>query len=324
MKTLYITIIAIVFIMMNTGCSVSSRPDNLNVQDRAADQEVQNINLTLDDVFGEHNPWMFAGWGGMRTQQEWFLISMWSGYRMKLLDKSLAYFYGLYNRLPYDWNEIENSDFYPIRPINPFDGNSIVYDSPFESATDLNHVPIEASDDLWVLHYNRPMIPDGHWESLTWTASLSEDEVWFSTHKEESQKYPGKTALMGYMFANMLESLVWNYQTRRAKMPETREELLDGLWQVTESWAENLDDIDSFAPGGFLFGSDPERHYVVARWSDYEGVVYYDIWEWEVWETEGWTNVPGAGESHDNRWPVNTPNNSYVPPIILWQCMLPR
>lgn len=300
------------------------KPSNLSGPpgSSGADLESRHAALTLEDVFGPHNPKMIGGWGGERTKEAWFLRCVRSPQRLDLLSTALDFFYAQNGSYPSDWDALEESGLYPIRPLDPIDGKAIVYGVAPESSDDFHRLTIETSYEDWSITGRLPEFPEGTWCEHTWEFEPCEGPC-RTLIEQDVFRFPTPVALRGFMLAKILEHILWDYEHRRALMPAGAEEMLDGLWYVAEDWAAHDPAADAAQPGGFLFGVDSAEGLSVAIWHDETGKRYAEGWIWDPWPS-GWEKPPRAGEQEGHHglpsWdPIP---DDFTPETVLWSCSL--
>ena len=313
---------ALVALLLVASCEQSNTNLGMPPQDHAADLQTQDLGLTLDDVFGDHNPKMIGGWGGENTREEWFLRCVWSPHRIDMLENGLRYFYALHGRFPFDWNELEDSGMFPIRPLDPIDGGSINYGIAPTSTDDFHNMLVEPSAAGWFATGMTPLFPDGNWIEAEWEM-INYGEFFSDVMHQRAERYPNAVAMAGASLADALERVLHDRISRRNLMPESSEELLDGLWIVHHEWAVHDPGIDLMQPGTFVFGIDETQLLAVAAWRDDLGVWYTRAWRWDPWP-EGWDRPPQPyGEVGLDGIPWHGPHEGYVPETMLWSCSLP-
>lgn len=277
--------------------------------------------VNYDDYFGDHNPKLIGAWGGERTHDSWFIQCVQSKTRVNLLRDSLEFFYALNLEFPSSMDDLDSSGFYPIRPLDPINYEPISYGSALESDTDFNNVTLNTSDSHWTITGNTPRFPDGTWYEYTWDYEHP-DGPWFDIAMQRSSDYRNPIAMRGAMLSNALAYIMWNFENRRAELPENNDELLDGLWYVHDEWAEYSEDIEIFDPGTFVFGLYPSELKSAAVWTDPYGNIYREAWTWDPWPS-GWTEIPSVEERpgiHGS--PCDPPDDTEGPEIVLWKCSL--
>ena len=280
------------------------------------------VALTLDDVFGAHNPKMIGGWGGMKTHETWFLRRVRDYNRFNLLQNGLNYMYAQFGQFPSSWEQLDEAGFFPIRSLDPINGSQIDFQSQPTSDDDFIHVWTEAGSNGWSIDGQTPMYPDGEWMSHTWDFNPPTEEMGMEIADYRTRTYPNPTAMKGAMFADALESVLFDYAHRRALMPVSSEDMLDGLWVIANDWAANDPDIDPNALGGFLFGIDESELLSIAVWYDDQGNRYSSAWKWDPWP-DGWEHVPVAGESAGYEGlPWTDYPEDFTPATVLWTCSL--
>jgi len=295
---------------------VSSSPDE-TVPDLAA----RSASLTLDDVFGDHNPRMIGGWGGEKTHQDWFLRCVRSGDRLELLSIGLKYYYALNDRYPENLAELNSAGFVHFAALDPISQAVIKYDTPPTNDTDFINMVLDTSSEPWHLTGQIPIFPEGTWQSYTWDIA-GIDESTRNVINSLGENYSNPVAMKGAYMAWAFEHMLWDYEHRRATMPNTGEELLDGLWEVYNSSITDDPAVDISNPGAFIFGIDTQEQLSVAIWNDLEGNSYILSWTWDPWP-HGWDHVPTAGENIGHHGiPWEPPSDDFVPGSILWSCYL--
>jgi len=279
----------------------------------------------MADVAGENNPHMIMIWDVERTKQPWFLRQQRSGQRTLCLNLALESFYSLRARYPESWLELEETGFYPIRPLDPVTGEEIQYGSDPTSADDFINLNIFASADGWQVTGRHPSGSTGTWEEYT-RDFYARPEIKDGL-AEYGVRYPNESAMRGYVLAYTLSGMVMDYQIRRNQTPTTSEELFDGLWTLSQDWASNDPSLDPWLPGTFVFGYDLDRMYFAAVWRDEYGTVYSLVDAYSSWPEEGWQTVPTHEEYMERAEVVNSRaparvDEDYIPPNILWTCSL--
>jgi len=317
------TTIAGVMLLIFLGlASCNSHDDNLAPMPNSDAQSTPDraASLTLDDVFGEHNPKMIGGWGGMKTHEEWFLRRVRDYNRFNLLQNGLSYWYAQYGQFPSSWEQLDEAGFFPIRPLDPISGSQINFHSQPTSDDDFIHVWSAAGYAGWSIDGRTPMYPDGEWISHTWDFNPPTDEMGLEIADYRAQMYPNAIAMKGAMFADALESVLFDYAHRRALMPASSDEMLDGLWVVANDRAANNPAVDPDEPGGFLFGIDESEMLSIAVWYDDQGNKYSLAWKWNPWP-DGWEDIPKAGESEGYEGlPWTAYPEDFIPATVLWTC----
>ena len=313
-----------VFLLLVVSCSrpgLNDRPP-VDIANQQPIVRAVETGLTLDDVFGDHNPKMIGGWGGLKTHESWFLRCVRTHWNLDLMQLGLDYYYALNSRYPTSWTELSRAGFCPIIPLDPITGESINYDRPPRSDDDCASFNIEAGETQWLVHGIAIRFPTGEYYPYTWAWELPEDS-WLEVADYRRGEYPNSVSMRGAMLSDILEAILQDYENRRALIPNTSEELLDGLWEVHDPWAMNSGLTDFSQPGSFVFGVDPEQQLSAAIWRDNLGSRKYMCWRWDPWPS-GWTSVPQPGETdgmHGEPWGQEI-EEGYVPPIMLWSCML--
>lgn len=320
----FVIAVAVVFWLLSMGCArqgTGSTPAGDETTESGL--RSQSAPISWDDVFGEHNPKMIGGVGGELTKQPWYLYLTWSGNRVTTLYIALQLYYSQHETFPASWEAFEESGFFVIRSLDPIDGQPINYGVAPTAADDFHNIALTPSADRWLLDGRRP-VPPGEWADVHWEFPHPDDPAFDTMIEKWRTDYPTPTALKGALLAETFHYLLFNYESRRAAMPTSAEDLLDGLWTVGESWAANNPDIDPSQPGTFVFGHDEDRLTSTALWHDLDGTRYILRWRWEPWPT-GWKELPTPDQRegmHGIPWPYKPPEEGYVPPTVLWTCSL--
>ena len=180
---------------------------------------------------------------------------------------------------------------------------------------------VEATSAKWVITGQALRFPSSEYFPYTWDYSV-EDEFMVGTASQDYESFPSNYAMKGFNFATAVNFVLWDYEHRRAEMPETSEQLLDSLWYAANEWAVNDPTFDYTQPGGFMFGIDQGLGISVAVWHDEAGRAYVESYRWDPWP-DGWQEVPTAGGDgglHGVPWYTADPD--FVPETLLWTCNL--
>ncbi len=289
--------------------------------------------LSMEDVAGEHNPRMIGIWGGKFTRQPWFLRSEHSDDRL-FFGLGLRCFQALYGRFPADWNELNRSGLNPIQPLDPVTGQEYCYAVAPKSATDFVNIDLQTSAAAWRATFNVPIFPRGEWVIRTLDLDLRRQSDWNADFRLDLRSdYPNISAMRGIWLAITLDHILVDHVLRRAKMPETAEQLLDCLWTVKQEWATNDSDVDITQPGTFFFGVDKGNEIAVAVWRDRNAGVYWKVYDYSPWPEGGWDSVPSAVQlmnfhneaSYGNEvdwYSQHFELDGYEPDVVLWRCFL--
>lgn len=285
--------------------------------------QVSNNNLPVAYQLYENNPKMIAAYAGELTQNDWYLRFARSGERTNKLSYSLQFYFTHYNTYPGSWNNLEQSGFYAIRPLDPVDETPIIYNVSPTSLEDFTHVEVEPGMTSWILRGMKPN-REGVWEEkdlsvIDWP-SASDLEMF----EDFRRCFPNITALRGFSLAEELTSVLRDYEHRRREFPSTHEQLMDGLWYPHYEWTQYDETINPDEPGAFIFGLRDDYPIAVARWVDESGKIYTEAWAWSE-RPRGWGDGPYTTEREIEyaALPFNPPEVSYIPPVILWRCRLP-
>jgi hypothetical protein len=286
----------------------------------ATNSEMYTPDYTFEDIFGPHNPLMIGGWGGKRTQEEWFLKWVRQSARLDLLCMGLRNYYSGHFEFPVSWDELEVSGYFPVRALDPITNQPFNFNKEPVDNEDFINMVTEASKEQWLIT-GQAIDTNGLYFAHTWDYN-NKDEWMVSSAGDDFVNYPTEYAIRGYNLAFSCYRILCDYEDRRAEMPETHDQLLDSLWYVANSWAENDPAVDFNLPGGFMFGIDKNAGISVAIWRDESGQLYYDTRRWDPWP-DGWHELPVAGEKdgmHGVGWVQ--PEPGFVPETILWTCNL--
>ncbi|MCX6647483.1 MAG: hypothetical protein NTY09_14150 [bacterium] len=310
---------AISFLIM-TGCQFGNHEITQSEDKVNSVSENSAPSFTLEDAFGAHNPLMIGGWGGLKTHEEWFLRCVRQGPRMDLLDMGLKNYYSSHFEFPGSWQELDESGYFPVRALDPITGQPFCFTKEAENNEDFINLSLEITPGLWVFK-GQAINTTGQYYPYAWDFSV-QDEWMVNTAAQDFELYPTDYAMRGYNLAMSCYRILWDYEKRRAEMPATNAQLLDSLWYVATSWAENDPSIDYTQPGGFMFGIDQEKGISVAIWLDETGQEYIDTRRWDPWP-DGWHEIPAVGPRdgiHGGPWV--DPEAGFVPETILWTCNL--
>ncbi|MFH1675542.1 MAG: hypothetical protein ABIC40_00860 [bacterium] len=220
-------------------------------------------------------------------------------------------------------NELNESGYFPIRPVDPIDLTPINFGNSLPEGQDFVNLKVEPSVGSWVIKGKGILFPNNEWIDYEWKV---DSPLAFESGKnimfDRQEKYPNAEAMRGAMLAQTFYFVVFDYETRRAEIPETADKMLD-LWYVYNDWGKNDPDIESFTPGTFTMGISPKDHIVVFMWYDLDGNFYSDAHSWNPWP-EGWKHVPTAEDiERDHGLPLtNGVDKNYVPEKIIWKCSL--
>lgn len=346
-------ILALIWLLCSVNCislknenssRQGSRPDlssNTNLSGSISSEVNADIHpeelvmgCSLDDVVGEHNPRMIGIWGGKLTQEVWFIRNARSGKRIQSIAISFEYFEALHGRLPSDMEEFIESKFFAIQPLDPITGNLFNYTTVPSNIEDYLNLCLAPSGDTWMLVWairpgfakNEPQINERDLRDLIGTEG---------NQKELFDEYPNLIALRGALLSELLNYILYDFQIRRNQMPETPEAFLDGLYQVSESWAENDPQWQLDLPCGFLFGIDKSLELAIGIWQDEFGQYFYYAVDYSPWPEGGWIEVPSWNDLilrpqnafhtfNRSNYLVESGNITpdFVPEIILWQSNL--
>ncbi len=159
------------------------------------------------------------------------------------------------------------------------------------------------------------------------------DHVRYEWWEEDMRaQYPSVIGLRGDLMASVLNFILNDYQFRRSNMPNSADELLDGLWQVAQPWAANDPTVDCPQSSSFVFGLDSWSEFAIAKWRDDQGNTYIKSFDYSPWPKGGWDHVPTYSElcerqvqngySIDCDEPPHSFPDDYEPPLVLWKCSL--
>ncbi|HDS30606.1 MAG TPA: hypothetical protein ENN67_06120 [Firmicutes bacterium] len=267
---------------------------------------------------------MIGGIGGTKTQNDWYLRCVWSPKRIETIRTGLDFYYAANSSFPSSFTELSDKGYFPLRPLDPITAEPIEYAVYPETSDDFDHLSIDSSTDEWRITGQSPDLT-GSWFQFTWEIPAPQD-FWAKLSNNRSKWYPNDVAMRGAMLGEVFRMLLMDYQMRRARLPESSDDLLDGLWIVNDEWAKDNPDLNLFEPGVFVFGLFEDSPKAFAWWTDLSGQVYSETWKYNPWRTSGWLSPPqpedyeGATNYPDGPLPDDfVPNNDN----IIWSCFLP-
>lgn len=291
-KTVYIVFIALL-------CAVNPTLDN--GMDEHSDSRLDALaeGCTLEDVIGDHNPKMIAIWAGNLTHQEWFLRRQRANQPVVFLNLALQNYYILNHEFPRDIAQLDDIGFLPLEPLDPITEESYQYGPHIGDSEDILSIGVDTSSEAWVI--NLPSY-DELGDLQIYSFDLVQDILFRSKifqnyyFSEIEREYPEAEAMRGYHLASRLNSILYDFVTRRNDIPKNDVELLDGLWIVREDWATCDLSLDESLTGVFIFGIDHTAECAFARWTDTEGKEYCIAWEYSPLPDYGWDYVPTWNE----------------------------
>jgi len=307
------------------GCprqNASTTPEE-GIPNDSVNKELGLAPYTMEEVFGEHNPKMISGVGRELTHEEWYLRCARQGSRLEPLRTALDFFHAQHERYPANWNELKSEGFYPMSAVDPINGEIMDFNRQPTSEDDFTGFTVAASTSGWLVYGQAFDFIERQWYSETWEYDVH-DDIQSQAMKTYRRSYPSSIAKRGALLAQLLAHCTIDYEIRRAEMPESPEQMLDGLWVVNDEWAEHKPGIDWQAPGCFMFGIDSNEQVAVAIWRDTDGAIFTEAWKWDPWPA-GWENWPWPGKPKpgDHGFPVIKPvPDDFIPETILWTCSL--
>jgi hypothetical protein len=289
---------------------------------------LESENPSRPDVMAGNNAKMVSTEPGEEAVKRLFPGGM--DIRWKALSEGLYYFLALNSRFPRSFFELEQSGFFPIRPIDQVTGRPILYlDGPASSGDPAN-LYISASVNRWDASGFGPSETDSSCVLSTWTTD--EGKKWeFEGAKQLRESYHNQTALRGAMLCSFFNGCLEEYAFGHNKMPDDSDELFDRAWGVVQKWALNNPALDISRPNTFLFGIDKSQQIACAEWRDNNARKFRRVFNYSPWPSQGWAKLPSEQEM------VNLANklfidnglgitdmlpNDYVPPLVLWRCSL--
>jgi hypothetical protein len=262
------------------------------------------------------------------TQEgEWQIRYELGEWRITSLFASLKIYEIFHGEYPEDFIELENSGFFPIRPIDPTTGQSFNFGVTPTNDSDFLNLALNTSSDEWIITYNSPTLPDGDYEKFT----ISILDRYFDNSWDEFSTYNTVESLRGAILASYLNGYMLNlFVLQHSILPYTTEELFDNLWEVDNDWAQYDDSVSIEDNSIFIFGIDPTNECTIAIWKDCEGILYSDVNKYDPWPNqrtdsqESLESMEDTIESNCESWDDFYDNHSidFMPEIVLWECRL--
>ena len=317
----HIKLFCLISVLLIAGCQAVSGETLQQQANGNRDSENSVPPYTFEDAFGDHNPLMIAGWGGEKTREAWFLRCARQSPRMMLLDMGMSNYYARHSEFPSSWQALDESGYFPIRPIDPITSQPFCFTKAPEANDDFVNMLTEATSTEWVVKGQAIKFPEGEYYPYEWDFG-AEDDYYIIIAEQDFDRFPSDYAMRGFNLTRAVEYVLKDFEGRRAEMPETHEQLLDSLWYVANEWAENDPSIDYTQPGGFMFGIDQGKGISYAIWRDESGQEYVETWRWDPWPV-GWQEMPTAEPREgEHGVPWFDPEPDFVPETILWTCNL--